>query len=70
MPLQPMLVGQATERINRAAHDMSSGAGQLANSFVGQIVGNMNRVQPTTRVVLDMVDEFIDTMTRVEAMMT
>ena len=30
----------------------------------------MNRVQPTTRVVLDMVDEFIDTMTRVEAMMT
>ena len=56
-------------RIDRAAHDMSSGAGQLANYFVGQIVGSMNEVKPATRVVLDMVDEMIDAVQRVDSMM-
>ena len=70
MPLQPLLIGQATERINRAARDMDSGAGRLANYFVGQIVGSMNQVKPTARVVIEMVEEFIDTMARVDAMMS
>lgn len=69
MPLQPMLIAQASQRIERAAHDTESGAGRLANYFVGQIVGSMNHVKPTTRVVLEMVDEFIDTMTRLDGMM-
>ena len=48
---------------------MSSGAGQLANYFVGQIVGSMNEVKPATRVVLEMVEEMIDAVQRVESMM-
>jgi NAD(P)H-dependent flavin oxidoreductase YrpB (nitropropane dioxygenase family) len=69
MPLQPVLVAEATARIDRAAHDRTSGAAQLANYFVGQIVGEMNQVKPTRRVVLEMVEEFIDAMQRVESMM-
>ncbi len=69
MPLQPMLIAEASMRIDRAAKDMGSGAGKLANYFVGQIVGSMNEVRPAARVVLDMVDEFINAMQRVEAMM-
>ena len=48
---------------------MGSGAGKLANYFVGQIVGSMNEVKPAARVVLEMVEEFIETMQRVEGMM-
>ena len=69
MPLQPMLIAEASRRIDRAAHDMRSGAGQLANYFVGQIVGSMNEVKPASRVVLEMVEEMIDAVQRVDAMM-
>lgn len=69
MPLQPMLIAEASRRIDRAAHDMNSGAGQLANYFVGQIVGSMNEVKPASRVVLEMVEEMIDAVQRVETMM-
>ena len=69
MPLQPILINEANKRIDRAALDPNSGAAQLANYFVGQIVGSMNQVKPAGRVVLEMVDEFIDAMQRVERMM-
>jgi NAD(P)H-dependent flavin oxidoreductase YrpB (nitropropane dioxygenase family) len=69
MPLQPMLIEEASRRIDRAAHDPATKAAQLANYFVGQIVGEMNQVKPTRRVVLEMVEEFIDAMQRVESMM-
>ena len=48
---------------------MNSGAGKLANYFVGQIVGSMNEVKPASRVVLEMVEEFIDSMQRLQSMM-
>ncbi len=60
MPMQPMLIGEAINRIDRAAHRPGSGAEQLTNYFVGQIVGSMNAVKPASQVVFDMVDEFID----------
>ena len=69
MPLQPLLISEASQRIDRAAHDPASGAAQLSNYFVGQIVGSMNQVKPAASVVLEMVEEFIDAMQRVEAMM-
>jgi NAD(P)H-dependent flavin oxidoreductase YrpB (nitropropane dioxygenase family) len=69
MPLQPLLIGAASVRIDRAAKDTSSGAGKLANYFVGQIVGSMNEVKPAGRVVLEMVDEFIESVQRIESMM-
>jgi NAD(P)H-dependent flavin oxidoreductase YrpB (nitropropane dioxygenase family) len=64
MPLQSMLVGEALGRIQRVATKEGSGANQLATYFVGQIVGSMNTVKPTRRVVLEMVEEFIDAVER------
>jgi NAD(P)H-dependent flavin oxidoreductase YrpB (nitropropane dioxygenase family) len=69
MPLQPILIGEAQIRIDRAAKDMNSGAGKLANYFVGQIVGSMNEVKPAGRVVMEMVEGFIDSMERLQTMM-
>ena len=60
MPMQPVLVNQALARIDRAAHRQGSGAEKLANYFVGQIVGNMNKQKPAAQVVYDMIDEFIE----------
>ncbi|MFM8529981.1 MAG: nitronate monooxygenase [Ilumatobacteraceae bacterium] len=70
MPLQPILIGEASVRVDRAAKDMSSGAGKLANYFVGQIVGTMNEIKPAGRVVLEIVDEFIESVQRLENMMS
>ena len=38
---------------------------KLVNYFVGQVVGQMNKVKPARQVVLDMVEEFIDAAERV-----
>lgn len=70
MPLQPMLIAEASRRIDRAAMNADNeGAVKLANYFVGQVVGTMNESKHADRVVLDMVDEFIDAITRVNGMM-
>jgi NAD(P)H-dependent flavin oxidoreductase YrpB (nitropropane dioxygenase family) len=60
MPAQPILVDEAIARIDRAAFTEGSGAANLANYFVGQVVGIMNESKPAAQVVFDMVDEFID----------
>ncbi len=60
MPIQPALIAKAQVRINRAAHQKGSGAEQLANYFVGQIVGDMNKSKPAAQVVYDMMEEFIE----------
>jgi NAD(P)H-dependent flavin oxidoreductase YrpB (nitropropane dioxygenase family) len=70
MPLQPILVAEASARIERAAHHLDSGAGKLANYFVGQVVGSMNEVKPAGRVVLEMVEEFIEAIQRLDTMLT
>ncbi|MEZ5296525.1 MAG: nitronate monooxygenase family protein [Ilumatobacteraceae bacterium] len=61
MPLQPLLVGGALNRINRSATTAGSGAHELATYFVGQVVGSINAVRPADRVVLQIVEEYIDT---------
>lgn len=61
MPLQPLLVGAALNRINRSATTAGSGAHELATYFVGQVVGSINAVRPADRVVLQIVEEYIDT---------
>jgi NAD(P)H-dependent flavin oxidoreductase YrpB (nitropropane dioxygenase family) len=68
MPLQPMLVADAMRRIHRVAAKEGTGANELVTYFVGQVVGSMNTVRPTRRVVLDMVDEFIDSVQRLDAL--
>ena len=60
MPLQSILVAEAQARISRAAHRPGTGAEQLTNYFVGQIVGSMNESKPAAQVVFDMIDEFIE----------
>jgi len=60
MPLQPVLVNEAITRIDRAAYREGSGAEQLVNYFVGQIVGSMDTVKPAAQVVYEMIEEFID----------
>jgi NAD(P)H-dependent flavin oxidoreductase YrpB (nitropropane dioxygenase family) len=66
MPLQPMLIDDAIRRIDRAAHQEGSGANQLANYFVGQIVGTMNESKPAARVVYEMIEEFIESVERLQ----
>jgi NAD(P)H-dependent flavin oxidoreductase YrpB (nitropropane dioxygenase family) len=65
MPLHGLLTREAQVRIRNAAHRSGSGAEQLINYFVGQVVGSMNEVRPARRVLLDMVEELADTLERV-----
>ncbi len=60
MPLQPVLTQEAQARIARAAHTAGSGAEKLANYFVGQIVGTMNKPKSSRQVVYEMIEEFVE----------
>jgi NAD(P)H-dependent flavin oxidoreductase YrpB (nitropropane dioxygenase family) len=66
MPLQTALISDPQVRINQAAGHPGAKARELATYFVGQVVGSLGRVRPTRSVVLDMVEEFIDTIGRLE----
>ncbi len=68
MPLQTALVTDPQVRINQAAGHPGAKARELATYFVGQVVGSLDRVRPTRSVVLDMVEEFIDTIARLEGL--
>ena len=68
MPLQTVLVTGAQVSINKAATHPGSNARELATYFVGQVVGSLDRVRPTRAVVLDMVEEFIDTVGKLESL--
>ena len=65
MPLQPRLVREAQARIGRTAHK-NPGARELSNYFVGQIVGSMNEVKSVRAVVEEMVQEYADSMERLD----
>ena len=65
MPLQLALTQDAWRRIEHGAHK-SPGAQDLINQFVGQIVGSMNEVQSVRNVVEEMIQEYVDTMDRLE----
>ena len=60
MPLQSALVAEAQHRISRAAGTEGSGAQKLANYFVGQVVGQLDRIRPARQVVLDMMTEYAE----------
>jgi NAD(P)H-dependent flavin oxidoreductase YrpB (nitropropane dioxygenase family) len=60
MPLQSILTARAQQRIARAAHRPGSGAEQLANYFVGQVVGTMNQPKKARQVVYELVEEYIE----------
>lgn len=58
MPLQFILNSKAMRRIQR------SGNRDLTGMPVGQIVSRMNEVRPVKDVIYDMVEEYIETMTK------
>ena len=58
MPLQFMVTAEALQRIGRAGNE------ELAGTPVGQIVGRMNSVRTTRKVVFDLVDEAVRTIER------
>ena len=60
MPLHGMLISEARQAIARSAHTPGSGASQLINYFVGQVVGSMNQVKPARQVLLEMVEEYAE----------
>jgi NAD(P)H-dependent flavin oxidoreductase YrpB (nitropropane dioxygenase family) len=66
MPLQTTLTSDSQYRINKAANKPGAKARELATYFVGQIVGSMDTVKPARSVVLEMVEEFADTIGRLE----
>jgi NAD(P)H-dependent flavin oxidoreductase YrpB (nitropropane dioxygenase family) len=60
MPLQNILTSEANARIAR------SGRKDLAFAPVGQIVGAMNKVQPVRDVIYRLVEEYIETVQKLE----
>jgi len=56
MPLQPMLVREAWERIDVAAEKGSEAARELESFFVGQVVGTFSELRPTAEIVQDIVE--------------
>jgi NAD(P)H-dependent flavin oxidoreductase YrpB (nitropropane dioxygenase family) len=66
MPLQPILVGEAEQRIARTAAS-NEGSRRLINYFVGQAVGMMNESKPATTVVFDLVEQYLDAAGRIAA---
>jgi NAD(P)H-dependent flavin oxidoreductase YrpB (nitropropane dioxygenase family) len=66
LPLQSVLVAEARGRIARASHEKGSGAEQLDNYFVGQVVGQLDRVKSVRQVVQDMIGEYVDATERLD----
>ncbi|WP_113700245.1 nitronate monooxygenase [Nonomuraea lactucae] len=64
MPLQLLVAEEAMGRIVAAAERGEPGAVELANYFVGQVVGQMNQIKPAREVVYEMVTEFADAVER------
>jgi Dioxygenases related to 2-nitropropane dioxygenase len=62
MPMQYMLISDALRRIAR------SGDGELVTFPVGQIVGSMNQVKPASKVILEMIEEYIDAIERLNTL--
>lgn len=55
MPLQPMLVDEAWQRIDAAAEAGHEGALRLESFFVGQVVGSFAAIQPAAEITRQIV---------------
>lgn len=64
MPLQYLATAEAQRRI------MRSQSRELVGMPVGQIVGHMGQIRTTRAVILQMVDEYIDVVGRMRALLT
>jgi len=50
IPLQPLLTGDAWERIDAAAEAGNEGALRLASFFIGQVVGALHEIRPAAEI--------------------
>jgi NAD(P)H-dependent flavin oxidoreductase YrpB (nitropropane dioxygenase family) len=57
MPLQPLLVNEAWQRIDAAAAAGHEGALRLESFFVGQVVGSFDAIRPAAEITRQMVAE-------------
>jgi NAD(P)H-dependent flavin oxidoreductase YrpB (nitropropane dioxygenase family) len=57
MPLQPLLVGKAWDRIHMAAAEGVPGATELESFFVGQVVGGFTALRPAGDIARTIVEE-------------
>ena len=55
MPLQPMLVSEAWERIDAAAEQGHEGATALESFFIGQVVGSFTGLRPAAEITRQLV---------------
>jgi NAD(P)H-dependent flavin oxidoreductase YrpB (nitropropane dioxygenase family) len=55
MPLQPMLVNEAWQRIDAAAKSGHEGALRLESFFVGQVVGSLEQLRPAGEITRQIV---------------
>jgi NAD(P)H-dependent flavin oxidoreductase YrpB (nitropropane dioxygenase family) len=55
MPLQPMLVDAAWQRIDQAAADGHAGALRLESFYVGQVVGSFQQIRPAAEITRELV---------------
>jgi NAD(P)H-dependent flavin oxidoreductase YrpB (nitropropane dioxygenase family) len=55
MPLQPMLVDAAWQRIDQAAADGHPGALRLESFYVGQVVGSFQQIRPAAEITRELV---------------
>jgi hypothetical protein len=55
MPLQPMLVSEAWQRIDAAADAGNEGARALESFFVGQVVGGFSELRPAEEITREIV---------------
>ncbi|MGW4472019.1 NAD(P)H-dependent flavin oxidoreductase [Nonomuraea sp. NPDC004354] len=67
MPSQMLLAESAMAHVVRAAERGEPGAVELANYFVGQVVGQLDQVKPARRVVHEMMEEFAAAVERLSA---
>lgn len=64
MPLQSILSENILRRIDVLAENGHKGAQQLSTYWVGQGVGLMNKVRPAGEVVREMMEDYLDAVTR------
>ena len=65
MPLQLLATADATQRIHHYAKAEVGNAKALVGTPVGQVVGQMNQIKPAGKVVMDLVEEYIEAVSRV-----
>ena len=69
MPLQYMACAEAQTRIGLAARNPNSKARELVGMPVGQVVGRMNEVKKSSELIYEIIEEFIDTVQRLDGLM-